>query len=860
MKCIYVAIGQKGSTVAQTVETLRQNGAMEYTVVVTAPAADPAPFKYLAPYAGCAMGQHWMENGEHALVVYDDLSKQAEAYRQVSLLLRRPPGREAYPGDVFYLHSRLLERAAKLSDENGGGSLTALPVIETKAGDISAYIPTNVISITDGQIFVQDNLFKSGVRPAVDVGNSVSRVGGAAQIKSMRSVAGTLKLDLAQFRELEAFATFGSELDAVSAAQLERGYRLVELLKQPLNSPMPVEEQVVVIFAGTRGYLDDVPVARREALRGRAAGVHAQPPRLAARRHPRRHRARRPRRRRRPVQAAVRGQRPRARRRRPDEGRRRRARRRPKPEDAGHGVGHGGRSGAHPSRAHPHRPGDEEDHRAMELIAASRIVKAQQRVHAAVPYSEKITEVVRDLAAAGAGQGSPLLAGREEVRTTAYVVVAADRGLCGGYNAGVQRATEGEIKADVLAGKRYQVIPVGRKAEGYFRFRGYELGRHFSGFSDSPKASDAKAIGSHVVDLFGGGEVDRVELVYTRFISAGHQEVVLRPLVPLSAETVAGGDGKAGGADGPTGDYEFEPDPTTILEALLPSYVEARVYAALLNGAASEHAFRQRAMKAATDNADELIKTLSRIMNRARQDSITTEIMEIVSGAEALGGAVETASHVILDDNPRRRPHRRHRTMTVTETDHAPEKGASSASPAPSSTSSSRRTLAGDQHRPAVRRLHRGRDDLGARRGGPAARRGPRAGDLHEADRRPDAGHGRAQHRSRHHRPGRRQGARARVERWGEALDTPPEGYAEMERWEIHRDGARLRRARAVGAHVRDRHQGHRPADAVRRRRQDRPVRRGRRRQDRADHRDDQPGRLPARRRVGVRRRRRAHP
>ena len=261
VKCIYVAIGQKGSTVAQTVETLRQNGAMEYTVVVTAPAADPAPFKYLAPYAGCAMGQHWMENGEHALIVYDDLSKQAEAYRQLSLLLRRPPGREAYPGDVFYLHSRLLERAAKLSDENGAGSLTALPIIETKAGDVSAYIPTNVISITDGQVYLQDNLFKSGVRPAVDVGISVSRVGSAAQIKAMKAVAGTLKLDLAQFRELEAFATFGSELDAVSKAQLDRGYRLVELLKQPLNSPMPVEEQVVSIFAGTRGYLDDVPVA-----------------------------------------------------------------------------------------------------------------------------------------------------------------------------------------------------------------------------------------------------------------------------------------------------------------------------------------------------------------------------------------------------------------------------------------------------------------------------------------------------------------------------------------------------------------------------------------------------------------------
>ena len=281
VKCIYVAIGQKGSTVAQTVETLRENGALEYTVVVTAPAADSAPFKYLAPYAGCAMGQHWMENGEHALVVYDDLSKQAEAYRQLSLLLRRPPGREAYPGDVFYLHSRLLERAAKLSDENGAGSLTALPIIETKAGDVSAFIPTNVISITDGQVYLQDNLFKSGVRPAVDVGISVSRVGGAAQIKSMKSVAGTLKLDLAQFRELEAFATFGSELDAVSKAQLERGYRLVELLKQSLNSPMSVEEQVVSIFAGTKGYLDDVPVTdvRRfeaellEFMRSRHAGL-----------------------------------------------------------------------------------------------------------------------------------------------------------------------------------------------------------------------------------------------------------------------------------------------------------------------------------------------------------------------------------------------------------------------------------------------------------------------------------------------------------------------------------------------------------------------------------------------------------
>jgi F-type H+-transporting ATPase subunit alpha len=261
VKCIYVAIGQKGSSIAQTVATLESHGALEYTVVVSAAASEPAPFKYLAPYAGCAMGQHWMENGEDALIVYDDLSKQAEAYRQLSLLLRRPPGREAYPGDVFYLHSRLLERAAKLSDERGGGSLTALPIIETKGGDVSAYIPTNVISITDGQIYLESELFYAGVRPAMNVGISVSRVGGAAQVKAMRQVSGTLKLDLAQFRELEAFATFGSELDKVSQAQLDRGYRLTELLKQPQNAPVPVEDQVVSIYAGSNGWVDDVPVS-----------------------------------------------------------------------------------------------------------------------------------------------------------------------------------------------------------------------------------------------------------------------------------------------------------------------------------------------------------------------------------------------------------------------------------------------------------------------------------------------------------------------------------------------------------------------------------------------------------------------
>jgi F-type H+-transporting ATPase subunit gamma len=275
--------------------------------------------------------------------------------------------------------------------------------------------------------------------------------------------------------------------------------------------------------------------------------------------------------------------------------------------------------------------------RAMELIAASRIVKAQQRVAAAVPYSDQITEVVKDLAAAGGASQSPLLAGRD-VKTTAYVVITADRGLCGGYNAGVQRATEGEIKKDVLKGSDYSVIAVGRKAEGYFRFRGYKIQSTFAGFSDNPTYADAKRIGEYIVEQYIAGNIDRVELVYTRFISAGSQEVVQRPLVPLDREAVEGGDGKGLDADGTPADFEFEPDPGTILDTLLPRYVEARIYAALLNAAASEHAFRQRAMKSATDNAEELIKNLSRIMNRARQDSITTEIMEIVGGAEALAG------------------------------------------------------------------------------------------------------------------------------------------------------------------------------------------------------------------------------
>src|SRR5213079_1122189 len=282
--CIYVAIGQKRSTVAQVVKTLEEYGAMEYSIVVSASASDPAPMQYLAPYAGCAIGEYFRDSKRHALCIYDDLSKHAAAYREISLLLRRPPGREAYPGDVFYLHSRLLERAAKLNDQNGAGSLTALPVIETQAGDVSAYIPTNVISITDGQIFLETDLFNSGIRPAVNVGLSVSRVGSSAQVKAMKQVAGKIKLELAQYREMAAFAQFGSDLDVATQRLLNRGARLTELLKQPQYTPYPVEEQVVTVYTGVRGYLDKLPVSavqRFESeflrlMRGKHADLLAQ--------------------------------------------------------------------------------------------------------------------------------------------------------------------------------------------------------------------------------------------------------------------------------------------------------------------------------------------------------------------------------------------------------------------------------------------------------------------------------------------------------------------------------------------------------------------------------------------------------
>ena len=488
---------------------------MDYTVVVSAPASEPAPFKYIAPYAGCAMGQHWMENGEHALIVYDDLSKQAEAYRQMSLLLRRPPGREAYPGDVFYLHSRLLERAAKLSDARGGGSLTALPIIETKGGDVSAYIPTNVISITDGQIYLESELFYAGVRPAINVGISVSRVGGAAQVKAMRSVAGTLKIDLAQFRELEAFATFGSELDKVSQAQLDRGYRLTELLKQAQNAPLPVEEQVIVIYAGSNGWVDDVAVSEVRRFEAELLEfMRSSHPEVLETIRTHRCPAR-------GVRAEVRAA-----------GRSRTASSRWRVTD--------------PWPAAKRRSCDDASStvqatkkitRAFELIAASQIVRAQNRLTGFRPYLKGIAEILAEAAADAGHTAGRVLGVPESPQRVLVLAVVADRGLCGAYNANVLRLAERTARGFQADGADYQLMSVGRKAQSYFRFRRLTLEQSFSGFSDRPTFEDARRVAEVITPLFLAEEVDQVLIVSTRFLSAGTQVVETRQLLPLPEPT-----------------------------------------------------------------------------------------------------------------------------------------------------------------------------------------------------------------------------------------------------------------------------------------------------------------------------------
>ena len=503
--CIYVAIGQKGSTVAQVYDRLKDEGAMEYTIIVSAAASEAAPIKWMAPFAGAAMGEYFLYKGRHALVIYDDLSKHADAYRQLSLLLRRPPGREAFPGDVFYLHSRLLERACKLSDEQGGGSLTALPIIETQAGDVSAYIPTNVISITDGQIFLESDLFYSGVRPAVNVGISVSRVGSSAQTKAMKKVAGRLRLDLAQFRELEAFAQFGSELDQATQNALARGERMVATLNQPQYAPWPTEEQVVALYAGITGLPRRDPDRAGAALPRRAARAPAHrgddlrgDPR-DERPHRRDHRARRKldrselarqvQMRRMRFNVAVQDERSASRR---------------AVSQREHGLGPGHQA------ARPLGSQHAQDHQGDGARRRREAAPRATRIEAMRPYADRMLELMTGTARASASvRGLPLLQQREEVQTVLIVPFTADRGLAGGFNAQVMRhafALERRLRAE---GKAVRFAVVGKKGASTLRFRRYELDGTFQGFTDRPAYGDAQAIGHRLAELYTSEDVDR---------------------------------------------------------------------------------------------------------------------------------------------------------------------------------------------------------------------------------------------------------------------------------------------------------------------------------------------------------------
>ena len=510
VRCIYVAIGQKGSTIAAVRGALEEAGALEYTTIVASPASDSAGFKYLAPYTGSAIGQHWMYDGKHVLIIFDDLTKQAEAYRAVSLLLRRPPGREAYPGDVFYLHSRLLERCAKLSDDMGAGSMTGLPIIETKANDVSAYIPTNVISITDGQIFLQSDLFASNQRPAIDVGVSVSRVGGAAMTKAMKAVTGSLKVDLAQFRAMEAFAMFASDLDAASRQQLDRGSRLMALLKQPQYSPYPLEEMTVSLWTGTTGRLDKVPtedVLRfenefldylrrshdgilstiRETLKFEDDTEKLARGRLRLLPRPVRD-----------LGGRVDQGRPRAR------GRGAGGRGPGADRQAEAGLTHMALSVREYRARIKSTESMKKITRAMELIAASRIIKAQQRAQSAAPYARELTRAVSAVATYS-NVDHPMTREPEDPKRAAVLIVTSDRGLAGAYSSSVLKEYERLVEKLRSEGKEVDAYICGRKGEAYFRFRDRKVVQSWTGFSDQPSYDVAHEIGEALIERLPQG-------------------------------------------------------------------------------------------------------------------------------------------------------------------------------------------------------------------------------------------------------------------------------------------------------------------------------------------------------------------
>jgi F-type H+/Na+-transporting ATPase subunit alpha len=646
--CIYVAIGQKASTIANVVRKLEETGAMAYTIVVAATASESAAMQYIAPYSGCTMGEYFRDRGQDALIIYDDLTKQAWAYRQVSLLLRRPPGREAYPGDVFYLHSRLLERAARVNEAyvekftNGEvkgktGSLTALPIIETQAGDVTAFVPTNVISITDGQIFLETDLFNAGIRPAINAGISVSRVGGAAQTKVIKKLGGGVRLALAQFRELAAFAQFASDLDEATRKQLERGRMVTELMKQPQYQPLAVWEQAVTLFAANNGHFDDIDIkqalAAEKALREFLRSKHAA---LVERIESTKDLSK------------------------DDEAALTAAIQEFKktgtylhlssPRSLGDPATFEPKGTGFPIRgndtAEATMPSTKEIRlkiksvqstrkitKAMEMVAASKMRKAQERMRQARPYGDRIRNIVAHLAQANPEYKHPFVLRRSEIRNVGVILVSTDKGLCGGLNTNIQRALLQLVKQWEASGVKFQATAVGNRGFGFMQRLNANIVSHVVQLGDKPHLE--KLIGPVKVQLDGyaAGTLDALYIAYTRFINTMKQEPVIEQLLPLSAERFAQSEAEKRAY---AWDYIYEPDAQRVIDELMTRYVEAIIYQAVAENMASEQSARMVAMKAASDNAKKIIEELQLIYNKTRQAGITKEISEIVGGAAAI--------------------------------------------------------------------------------------------------------------------------------------------------------------------------------------------------------------------------------
>ena len=616
MTCVYVAIGQKASTIKNIVRALESSGAMEYTIVVAASAAESAAMQYISAYSGCTMGEYFRDRGEDALIIYDDLSKQAVAYRQVSLLLRRPPGREAYPGDVFYLHSRLLERAARVNADyveaftkgavkGKTGSLTALPIIETQAGDVSAFVPTNVISITDGQIFLETSLFNAGIRPAINAGISVSRVGSAAQTKVIKNQSGGIRTDLAQYRELAAFAQFASDLDEATqeAARPRR--------------PRHRAAQAAAVLAAADLADGGVAVRGQQGLHGRRR--RQQGARLRIRpAHAPEDQPRQPARQDRGQQAARQGRRGRA-------------------HQCRHRVPEVVRLGTLVMAAGKEIrvkiksvEGTKKITKAMEMVAASKMRKAQERMRAARPYAERVRSLAANLSHATPEYKHPFMIANVDAKAAGFIVVTTDKGLCGGLNTNVLRATTAKLKELEGQGQKAEVVPVGTKGLAFMKRIGANIVSQAVQLGDRPQLDKLIGPVKVLLDAYAAGKLSAVYLCYTRFINTMRQEPVIEQLLPLSGESMRREEGKHGW------DYIYEPDAQVVIDELLVRYMEALVYQATAENQASEQSARMVAMKAATDNAGNVIAELQLIYNKTRQAGITKELSEIVAGAAAV--------------------------------------------------------------------------------------------------------------------------------------------------------------------------------------------------------------------------------